>query len=51
MTAGDEVPAMDCEENIYRKNVHELDLTALTELCANVARNSSTDYRQSHTTD
>jgi hypothetical protein len=49
IAAGDDVPAMDREENIYRKNVHELDLTALAELCANVARNSSADYRQSHT--
>jgi hypothetical protein len=40
---------MDREENIYRKNVHELDLPALAELCANVARNRSADTKQSDT--
>jgi hypothetical protein len=30
-----------------RKNLHEQDLTALAEMCANVARNTSADSKQS----
>jgi hypothetical protein len=41
---------MGCEDNnIYRKELHEQDLTGLDELCANVARNRSTDCKQSDT--
>lgn len=36
-------------ENIYRKNLHEQDLEGLAELCANVARHSSADIKQSDT--
>jgi hypothetical protein len=32
---------------IYRKPLHELDLTGLAELCANVARHVSADTKQS----
>jgi len=39
---------MDREDNIYRKNLQEQDLTRLAELCANVANNSS-DNKQSGT--
>jgi len=34
-------------EDIYRKTLQEQDLTGLAELCGNVARHSSADYRQS----
>lgn len=34
------------ESNIYRKKLHEQDLVALAELCANVARNPSADSKQ-----
>ena len=34
-------------DDIYQKPLHELDLTGLAELCANVARNPSADYKQS----
>jgi hypothetical protein len=34
---------------IYGKNLHDQDLTGLAELCGNVARHSSADYRQSQT--
>ncbi len=34
-------------ENIYRKPLHEVDLTGLAELCANVARHVSADTKQS----
>jgi hypothetical protein len=37
---------MDREDNIYRKNLNELDLTGLAELCANVARNVSANSKQ-----
>ena len=37
------------DENIYRKNVHELDLMSLAQLCANVARNLSANSKQSDT--
>jgi hypothetical protein len=40
---------MDREDSIYLKTPHELDLTGLAELCGNVARHSSADYRQSQT--
>jgi hypothetical protein len=33
--------------HIYRKPLHELDLTGLTELCGNVAHNLSANSRQS----
>jgi hypothetical protein len=36
-------------DDIYRKPLHELDLTGLAELCANVARNLSADSKQSDT--
>ena len=36
-------------DDIYRKPLHELDLTGLAELCANVARHSSADSKQSDT--
>ena len=36
-------------ENIYRKPLHELDLTGLTELCANVSHNLSADRNQGDT--
>jgi hypothetical protein len=39
---------MDREDNSYRKNLQEQDLTRLAELCANVAKNSS-DNKQSGT--
>jgi hypothetical protein len=39
----------DREKSIYRKTVHEQDLAGLAELCGNVARHSSADYRQSQT--
>jgi hypothetical protein len=34
-------------EDIYGKNLHEQDLEGLAELCGNVARNPSADYKQS----
>lgn len=34
---------------IYRKPLHDLDLTGLAELCANVARHSSANSKQSDT--
>ena len=37
---------MDREDNIYRKNLNELDLTGLAEFCANVARNVSANSKQ-----
>ena len=40
---------MDRDGTIYRKPLPEQDLTGLAELCANVARNASADYRQSET--
>jgi len=36
-------------DDIYRKTLHELDLAGLAELCANVARHSSADSKQSDT--
>jgi hypothetical protein len=36
-------------DNIYQKPLHALDLTGLAELCANVARHSSADSKQSDT--
>jgi hypothetical protein len=36
-------------ENIYGKNLHDQDLQGLAELCANVARHSSADIKQSDT--
>jgi hypothetical protein len=36
-------------DDIYRKPLHELDLTGLAELCANVARNLSANAKQSDT--
>lgn len=35
--------------DIYQKPLHELDLTGLAELCANVARNRSANPKQSDT--
>jgi hypothetical protein len=40
---------MDRKDGIYGKNLHELDLTGLAELCGNVAHNHSADLRQSDT--
>jgi hypothetical protein len=40
---------MDRKDGIYGKNLNELDLTGLTELCGNVAMNHSADHRQSDT--
>ena len=40
---------MDRENAIYPINLCEQDLTELAELCANVARNPSTDSKQSDT--
>ena len=40
---------MDRDDNIYRKPLHDQDLTGLAEMCANVARNTSADFRQSNT--
>jgi hypothetical protein len=40
---------MDREDNICRKNLNELDLTGLGELCANVARNVFANSKQSAT--
>jgi hypothetical protein len=40
---------MDREDNIYRKNLNELDLTGLGELCANVARKVFANSKQSDT--
>jgi len=37
---------MDREDNIYRKNLNELDLTGLAELCSNVARNVYANSKQ-----
>jgi hypothetical protein len=37
------------DDNIYQKELHDLDLTDLAELCANVARNPSADSKQSDT--
>lgn len=34
-------------EDIYRKNLHEQDLQGLAEMCANVARNTSANSKQS----
>ncbi len=38
---------MDRDGTIYRKPLPEQDLTGLAELCGNVARTLSADYRQS----
>jgi hypothetical protein len=35
------------EDDVYRKHLHEQDLAGLAELCGNVARHLSADYRQS----
>lgn len=40
---------MTRDETIYRKPLHELDLTGLAELCTNVAHNVSADRNQSDT--
>jgi hypothetical protein len=40
---------MDRKDGIYGKNLNQLDLVGLTELCGNVAMNHSADYRQSDT--
>jgi hypothetical protein len=37
---------MDRNQTIYRKPLHEQDLTGLSDLCANVARNVSADRKQ-----
>jgi hypothetical protein len=37
---------MDRDETIYRKPLHELNLTGLAELCANVSRNRSAERKQ-----
>jgi hypothetical protein len=36
-------------EDIYRNPLQEQDLAGLAELCGNVARHNSADYRQSQT--
>jgi hypothetical protein len=38
---------MPREDNTYRKNLDEQDLTALAEMCANVARNVAGNSKQS----
>jgi hypothetical protein len=38
---------MTREDNIYRKNLLDQNLTALADMCANVARNVSADHKQS----
>jgi len=38
---------MDRNDNIYQRPLHEQDLTGLAELCANVARNTSANSKQS----
>jgi hypothetical protein len=40
---------MDRNDGIYGKNLHELDLAGLAELCANVAHNLSVNSKQSDT--
>jgi hypothetical protein len=40
---------MDRKDGIYGKNLHELDLTGLGQLCANVAMNHSANLIQSDT--
>jgi hypothetical protein len=40
---------MDLKDGIYGKNLHELDLASLAELCGNVANNHSADHGQSDT--
>ena len=40
---------MDRNDAVYRKPLHELDLTALADRCANVARNVSAERTQSDT--
>jgi hypothetical protein len=40
---------LDRDDNIYRKPLHEQALTNLAEMCANVARNTSADSKQSDT--
>ena len=40
---------MDRKDGIYGKNLNELDLAGLAELCANVAHNLSVNYKQSDT--
>jgi hypothetical protein len=37
------------DRNIYGKNLHELEVAALAELCANVAMNHSADPTQTDT--
>jgi hypothetical protein len=39
----------DRTDDIYGKNLHELDLAGLAELCGNVVNNHSADHRQSDT--
>jgi hypothetical protein len=41
--------AMDRKDNIYGKNLHELGLAALAELCVNVAMNRSASSTQTDT--
>jgi hypothetical protein len=38
---------MDRDDNIYRKSLHDQDLTGLAQMCANVALNTSADSKQS----
>lgn len=40
---------MDRKDGIYGKNLHELDLARLAELCANVAINRSANHTQTDT--
>jgi hypothetical protein len=40
---------VDRKDGIYGKNLHELDLVALAELCGNVAINRSANLTQSDT--
>jgi len=40
---------MDRKDSIYGKNLHELDLAGVAELCANVAANLSAEREQSDT--
>jgi hypothetical protein len=42
---------MDRKDGIYGKNLQELDLAGLAELCANVAHNLSVNNKQSDTAD
>ena len=37
------------DRNIYGKNLHELDLSGLAELCGNVAMNHSANHTQNDT--